>query len=202
MGVILSKMQNKKYKTKKMLNPLIVCFIIFFQFKTLYAFKEEDKTLFEKKCQGCHPLRLPLSKNKSPEDWYKTVSGMVEKMKFLAQDEMKKIISYLSEVRGIKDDEFVDEAVIIEDATEQGKKFFNDVRLGNSGKSCSSCHNENQNPLKKKAFLYPKYFQKVGKIINLEQRINYCIIKYMEGEALKLGSDEIITITVYLYSLI
>ncbi|MBI4650097.1 hypothetical protein HY745_02190 [Candidatus Desantisbacteria bacterium] len=126
---------------------------------------------------------------------------MQSKMKFLTPDEAKKIIEYLSITRA-KNDDIVDEIEIMDNAMKKGEKLFNDISLGNNGKSCGSCHNDKQNSLRKKAFIYPKYFNKAKKLVNLEQRINYCIMNFMEGEALKLGSDEIIILTMYLYSLL
>ncbi|MBI5417130.1 hypothetical protein HZA55_04175 [Candidatus Poribacteria bacterium] len=185
--------------------PLIFSLLIFIS-GSLYTQNtqgEDSKSLFEKKCSSCHPTRLPLGKNKTLDEWIATVKRMQSKMNnFLTNDEVKQLAAYLAETRGVKEDEQINEIELMESTLEQGKKMFNDISIGNNGKSCTSCHDENQNPLKKKAFLYPKFFAKVGKIINLEQKVNYCIMKYMEGESLKLGSDEMISITMYLYSLL
>ena len=70
----------------------------------------------------------------------------------------------------------------------RGKTFFNDPNLGTINLSCASCHEQkNKNllaapgrissNLKGVAAVYPRYSFEQGKVITLEQQVNYCIEK-------------------------
>jgi len=56
-------------------------------------------------------------------------------------------------------------------AQEVGGALFNKP-MGSSNKSCASCHTPES--LKKVVGTYPKYNEKVGKVISLQQRIQMC----------------------------
>lgn len=97
-------------------------------------------------------------------------------------------------------------------AIEKGKALFNDKKLGKTGTSCNSCHPGGNSSggtvmgmeipsLKGAAASFPKYKKPANGVITLSQMNNICIKMIMEGEPLKLDSDEAIALTAYVTSL-
>jgi sulfur-oxidizing protein SoxA len=68
---------------------------------------------------------------------------------------------------------------------EQGEALFN--KAGKNGKSCSTCHQDEDNSLTGVAATFPKA-DKNGEIVGLEQQINSCRKNQMSSHPLKLGS--------------
>ncbi len=97
-------------------------------------------------------------------------------------------------------------------AIEKGKALFNDEKLGKTGTSCNSCHPGGDSSggtvmgmeipsLKGAAATFPKYKKPANGVIILSQMNNICIEMIMEGEPLKLDSDEAIALAAYVTSM-
>jgi cytochrome c len=82
---------------------------------------------------------------------------------------------------------------------EKGKALFNDAKLGTSGKTCNSCHNEgkglDKSGEKKEISLMGK------KYTSLEDAINFCIENPLKGKALDPKSQEMQDLVAYIKSL-
>jgi len=82
---------------------------------------------------------------------------------------------------------------------EKGKALFNDVKLGTSGKTCNSCHNEgkglDKSGEKKEMMVMGK------KYTTLEDAINFCIEKPLKGKTLDPKSQEMQDLVAYIKSL-
>lgn len=83
---------------------------------------------------------------------------------------------------------------LADDYLEQGKVLFN--KPGKNGKSCASCHQDNNNSLVGVASTYPKASK--HKIINLEQKINMHRQQKMHSHPYKLGSQNSNKLTSYI----
>jgi|GEM_PF-1049652 len=105
-----------------------------------------------------------------------------------------------------------DPKVELAKAIEKGKELFNDKKLGKTGTSCNSCHPGGDSSggtvmgmeipsLKGAAASFPKYKKPAKGVITLSQMNNMCIKMIMEGEPLKLDSNEAIALTAYVTSL-
>jgi cytochrome c553 len=79
-------------------------------------------------------------------------------------------------------------------SAERGKALFNDPSIGTTGQSCSNCHidggtkTEKVGKMEMKAFnrerdKFPKYSMSVGRVVTLDQIINWCVIGPMKGTA-------------------
>ncbi|MDA0997787.1 MAG: sulfur oxidation c-type cytochrome SoxA [Proteobacteria bacterium] len=68
---------------------------------------------------------------------------------------------------------------------------------GDAGKACASCHNDAAKTMKGVATRYPVYVEKLGKLENIEQRINRCRTENMKAKAWKWESDELLGMTIY-----
>jgi len=97
-------------------------------------------------------------------------------------------------------------------AIEKGKALFNNTKLGKTGTSCNSCHPGGDSSggtvmdmeipsLKGAAATFPQYKKPANGVIMLSQMNNLCISMIMEGESLKLDSDEAIALAAYVTSL-
>ncbi|GJD75098.1 sulfur oxidation c-type cytochrome SoxA [Methylobacterium goesingense] len=82
-------------------------------------------------------------------------------------------------------------------SVEQGEELWSKVD-GAAGKSCASCHNEASTAMKGVAAAYPKWNEKLGKPVNLEQRINICRSGALKAEPWAFGSSELTAMTTYI----
>ncbi len=95
-----------------------------------------------------------------------------------------------AETQAVQDDDFENPAFLW---IEQAEELWDEVD-GEAGKACSSCHDGVEN-LKTAGSTYPVYFEPWGKLINLEQRINYCRTENMKAEPWKYESDQMLGMT-------
>jgi hypothetical protein len=58
-----------------------------------------DRALFETACSRCHPLDLPLSRQRSIRAWRRTVAAMRARGSRLTDDEAERIARYLAGAR-------------------------------------------------------------------------------------------------------
>lgn len=89
----------------------------------------------------------------------------------------------------------------IQEYIERGKRlFFGTLRIRQkSSKNCSSCHNPEE--IAGINGEYPKYVPIVGKIINLEDMQNYCIVNHLGGEAFAPSSVDALSLSAYINSI-
>lgn len=95
------------------------------------------------------------------------------------------------ETRELQDDDFLNPAMLW---LEQGEAEWNTVE-GDAGKSCASCHGK-ASKMKGVATGYPKFDKKLGKPVNLEQRINMCRTENMKAKELKFDEDKMIGLNI------
>jgi cytochrome c len=91
----------------------------------------------------------------------------------------------------------------------RGKVLFSDASLGTNGMSCNSCHAEGGTepgkmgdmeipPFKDVNEKYPGYFKMVGKVMTLDQVINFCVTTPMEGTALAWDDQRMADLAAYI----
>ena len=68
---------------------------------------------------------------------------------------------------------------------------------GEAKKSCASCHGDPNTSMKGVGARYPAYFEPRKKLINLEQRINYCRTKLMKAKKWKWESNPLLSMTAF-----
>lgn len=109
----------------------------------------------------------------------------------------KKIISGYEfrskETRALQDDDLENPGFLaIERAADAWKKAE-----GAEGKSCMSCHGEAETSMKGVGAAMPKWNEKLGKPVNLEQQINLCRSERMKAEPLAFKSQELTDMTAF-----
>jgi len=84
---------------------------------------------------------------------------------------------------------------------EAGGEFFEKVQ-GDKGKSCASCHSGSgaMKSLEGAAAHYPKWSDKAGRVLSLEDQINMCL-KMMGAKPLKQKSGKMYGVSLYVRSL-
>lgn len=97
------------------------------------------------------------------------------------------------ETRAMQDDDFTNPGFLW---VERGSALWNKVE-GEAGKSCASCHGDAETSMKGVGASYPKYDAKLGKLVNIEQRINQCRTEQMKAEAWKWESDPLLSMTAF-----
>jgi sulfur-oxidizing protein SoxA len=97
------------------------------------------------------------------------------------------------ETRAMQDDEFENPGLLM---VERGAELWNEVD-GAAGKSCASCHSDAAETMKGIATDYPKWHERLGKPLNLEQRINLCRTENMQADAWKLEAEPLVAMTTF-----
>ncbi|QXX73270.1 sulfur oxidation c-type cytochrome SoxA [Methylovirgula sp. HY1] len=96
--------------------------------------------------------------------------------------------------RAMEDDEFQNPGMLW---VETGKKLWSTAD-GANGKSCHSCHGDAAKSMKGIATAYPKFNPRLGKVIDMEQRINACRAKAMQAKPYPWESRELLALTAYI----
>lgn len=97
-------------------------------------------------------------------------------------------------VRELQDDDFQNPGMF---AVEYGAELWSTIS-GDKGLSCESCHDDGAESMRGVAARYPEYDSDLGRIVNLEARINLMLNDYMEARSLPPESDELLALTAYL----
>jgi sulfur-oxidizing protein SoxA len=97
------------------------------------------------------------------------------------------------QTRAMQDDDFTNPGFLWVD---KGKALWSKVD-GTLGKSCASCHGADGSQLKGAAARYPKYDAKLGKLIDIEQRINLERTEKMGAPAFAWESEDLLAMTAF-----
>ena len=95
--------------------------------------------------------------------------------------------------RAMQDDEFQNPGLLW---VETGKQLWLSAD-GAAGKSCQSCHGDAAPSMKGIATAYPKFDAHVGKVIDIEQRINLCREGGMGAKPYAWESRELLSLTAF-----
>ena len=102
--------------------------------------------------------------------------------------------SYLSEEnKQLQQDEFANPGTLW---VERGRELWKQSQ-GDGQQSCASCHQDAQTSMRGVRTRYPRFDQRRGKLINLEQQINRCRTKRLQAEAYPYESEELLSLTTF-----
>lgn len=101
---------------------------------------------------------------------------------------------YLSPMtQAMQDDEFANPGMV---AVEDGRKMFRTI--GNSGKSCASCHGEDGEKIDaKKIARYPVYNEFESRPFTLQDQINLCWDTNLDNSPLVYDSNKMVVLETY-----
>src|SRR5258708_33158588 len=91
-----------------------------------------------------------------------------------------------ADVRALQADAFGNPGMLW---VERGAALWNAPR-GERGNTCASCHGAAAASMKGMASRYPAFVASLGRVANVEQRINACVVAHQEDVALHYGSRE------------
>jgi sulfur-oxidizing protein SoxA len=96
--------------------------------------------------------------------------------------------------RDLQDDEFLNPGMF---AVERGRQLWSTVD-GTEGLSCASCHEDVVETMRGVAARYPQYDEELGRLMNLELRINAMRTDFMGAEAYPYESADLIALTTFI----
>jgi sulfur-oxidizing protein SoxA len=101
---------------------------------------------------------------------------------------------YLGEdTRALQDDDFLNPGMF---AVEKGRQLWNKIE-GAEGKSCASCHQDAEMTMAGVAARYPQYDDDLGRLLNLELRINQMRTEFMKAPPYPYESDDLLALTTF-----
>jgi sulfur-oxidizing protein SoxA len=95
-----------------------------------------------------------------------------------------------ADVRALQADDFSNPMALWVD---RGRALWSEAR---GGRSCAGCHGDAALSMKGVAARYPRYDAALGRVVDLEQRINACV-EATHGARLANESDELLGLTAY-----
>lgn len=98
-----------------------------------------------------------------------------------------------AETRAMQDDEFANPGTIW---IEKGAELWR-TSDGESGQACASCHQAAADSMRGVGARYPVFAPELGKLINLEQRINQCRSERMNAAPWPWESEALLAMTTY-----
>jgi sulfur-oxidizing protein SoxA len=98
-----------------------------------------------------------------------------------------------ADVRATQADEFGNPGMLW---VERGSALWNAAR-GERNVSCAGCHGEAPKSMRGVAARFPAYDAALGRVVNLEQRINACVTDNQKAAALPWESQELLALTAF-----
>jgi len=98
----------------------------------------------------------------------------------------------------------------LKDSIANGARLYVDASLGTSGKTCNTCHMEMGRSKKKgmmgaRGFVgrdpFPKFFPMAGRVMTLEQVVQFCIVTPLKGKPLVWDDQRLTDLTAYVNSI-
>jgi len=103
---------------------------------------------------------------------------------------------YLSkDTQALQDDDFENPGMLW---VSEGETLWS-TPMGPKSQSCASCHQDAAAAMKGVATRYPAYAPELGKVINMEQRINYELATRLGAKPLDYESEQLLAFTAYIY---
>jgi sulfur-oxidizing protein SoxA len=97
------------------------------------------------------------------------------------------------DVQALERDDFANPATLW---LTRGAALWNDAR-GSAAKSCASCHGDAATSMRAVASRYPKHDAALGRVVNLEERINACATDRQGAPRFAWESPELLSLTAF-----
>jgi sulfur-oxidizing protein SoxA len=98
-----------------------------------------------------------------------------------------------ADVRAMQADDFANPATLW---VERGAALWQAPR-GERGVSCAACHGDAEKSMKGVAARYPAHVESLGRVVDIEQRINACVVANQKAPAFAWESQELLALTAY-----
>lgn len=113
--------------------------------------------------------------------------------KFQVEDRRSGYTYATAETRAMQDDDFENPGMLW---VEHGEESWEEVD-GEAGKACASCHKDAATSMKTVGTTYPKIAKDIGKLDNIENRINRCRTENMKAKPWKYDSQDMLGMVSY-----
>jgi len=100
------------------------------------------------------------------------------------------------DTQALQDDDFSNPGMLWVD---EGEKLWS-TAAGPDGKSCQSCHGDARTSMRTVATRYPAFSPQLGRVISLEQQINYSRTAHQHADAFPYESEQLIALTAFISS--
>jgi L-cysteine S-thiosulfotransferase len=121
-------------------------------------------------------------------------AGAAAQERALPLEKLKSGSEFLgADLRALQADDLANPAMLW---VERGAKMWNE-RAGTAARACADCHGDAAKSMRGVAASYPKYDPALGRLLNVEGRINACRTGRQGAPALKFESGEMLSITAY-----
>jgi len=97
------------------------------------------------------------------------------------------------ETKALQDDDFENPGMLW---MEQGAQLW-ETADGPLNLSCASCHQDAESAMRGVGAVFPKWNERLGKPLNLEQQINHCRENAMQAKPWKWESEELLSMTTF-----
>jgi cytochrome c len=77
---------------------------------------------------------------------------------------------------------------------QRGEQLWKDRQLGTNGQNCNMCHADGAVTHPE---TYPKYKQQFGRVVTVQEFINWCIVVAMRGDSQEIGNDVLTALETY-----
>lgn len=98
-----------------------------------------------------------------------------------------------ADIRAMQADDFANPGMLW---VARGEKMWS-TPAGRSNKSCATCHQDAASSMKGIAARYPRIDTVMGKLVNIEGRINRCRERNQNADPLQYESEELLALTAY-----
>jgi thiosulfate dehydrogenase len=76
----------------------------------------------------------------------------------------------------------------------RGEVLWKDRLLGTNGQNCNMCH---PNGAATHPETFPKFKQQFGRVVTVQEFINWCIVAAMRGDSREIGSEDLTALEAY-----
>lgn len=98
------------------------------------------------------------------------------------------------DVRSLQADDFQNPGMLW---VERGAKLWNEV-AGSKSLACASCHKRAEDSMRGVSARYPRFDNKLGRVLNLEGRINACRVEHQGTEPFRFETQPMLSMAAYL----
>ena len=112
----------------------------------------------------------------------------------IAADHLRSGSTYGSaDLRSLQADDFQNPGMLW---VERGARLWREP-AGDVKAACAGCHNDARQTMRGVATRYPRFDPKLGRLVNLEGRVNACRVDQQRAQPLEYETDDLIGLTAY-----
>lgn len=112
----------------------------------------------------------------------------------IKREDLRSGVSFAgNDVRALQSDDFQNPGMLW---VERGARLWREP-AGTKGQACAGCHQDARITMKGAATRYPKFDSKLGRLLNLEGRINACRVGEQLAESHAYESDALLALTAF-----